>query len=125
MNRIISLVSFSMFLIIFAMFSCKTDQKSNLDSSSKDERFNEPTSKLAKDSALLSAKKQQEIFVPLALNKVSETQWVCAGQIPNGWVKINDSWNPTTCGNPTSISYNVWLIERYDDKPIGSSYDNL
>jgi hypothetical protein len=51
---------------------------------------------------------------------IDNVQSVCAGQVPTGWIKINDSWNPTTCGNPTSISYNVWTIERYDNKPAGA-----
>ena len=66
------------------------------------------------------AQKQQKNFVSMELNKISQTQWVCAGQLPPGWLKIGGQWNPTSCGNPTTIYENVWLIERYDDKPVGS-----
>lgn len=42
------------------------------------------------------------------------TQDICAGSpVPNGWIKTNDSWNPTTCGNPTQITPNVWTITQY------------
>ncbi|MEV0382039.1 hypothetical protein [Nonomuraea sp. NPDC050643] len=44
---------------------------------------------------------------------------VCAWNVPAGWVKTDDTWDPTRCGNPTSIVYNVWTIESYYDKPIG------
>lgn len=66
------------------------------------------------------AEKQQKSFVSMGLNKILETQWVCAGQMPTGWLKIGGQWNPTTCGNPTTIYENVWLIERYDNKPVGT-----
>ena len=45
---------------------------------------------------------------------------VCAGSVPAGWILINDSWNPMKCGNPSSISYNVWTIERFERKPVGA-----
>jgi hypothetical protein len=49
-----------------------------------------------------------------------QIQTICAGPIPAGWLKTNDAWSPTSCGNPTMITYNVWTIERYDNKPIGA-----
>ena len=49
------------------------------------------------------------------------SQRVCAGSLAAGYIKVNDEWNPTTCGNPTSIIYNVWIIDRYDNKPVGST----
>lgn len=48
-----------------------------------------------------------------------EITTICAGQVPTGWIKIDDDWNPLRCGNPTSISYNVWTIARYDKQPVG------
>ena len=45
---------------------------------------------------------------------------VCAGQISPGWIKINDEWSPNSCGNPSAITYNVWVIEQYDNKPVGT-----
>ncbi len=50
----------------------------------------------------------------------AETQTVCAGSVPPGWIKIDDRWDPTKCGNPVAVTYNVWTIERYDNKPTGS-----
>jgi hypothetical protein len=49
-----------------------------------------------------------------------ETQTMCAGSIPKGWLKSNDYWSPATCGNPTSISFNVYEIVRYDNLPSGA-----
>ncbi|MBF8186830.1 hypothetical protein ITP53_13970 [Nonomuraea sp. K274] len=45
---------------------------------------------------------------------------VCAWSVPAGWVKTNDQWDPTRCGNPTAIVNNVWTIETYYDKNIGA-----
>jgi hypothetical protein len=39
---------------------------------------------------------------------------------PLRWIKIDDRWDPTKCGNPANITYNVWTIERYADKPKGA-----
>jgi len=51
----------------------------------------------------------------------ASTQDICAGTpVPPGWIKTNDSWSPTTCGNPTEITYNVWTITEYADLPAGS-----
>ena len=57
---------------------------------------------------------------PLRLAETAEIESVCAGEISAGWIKVNDAWNPTTCGNPTRVTYNVWMIARYDEKPVGS-----
>jgi hypothetical protein len=47
---------------------------------------------------------------------------ICASSpVPDGYIKVNDSWSPTSCGNPTSIIYNVWTLTRYADLSIGSS----
>ena len=49
------------------------------------------------------------------------TQDICAGSpVPAGWIKTNDSWNPTTCGNPTQITNNVWTITQYANLPLDS-----
>jgi hypothetical protein len=45
---------------------------------------------------------------------------VCANQAPPGWIRTGDRWDPTNCGNPTSIVYNVWTIEKYRGRPEGS-----
>jgi hypothetical protein len=59
-------------------------------------------------------------LAPLALGTLLQTQYVCAGSLPPGWIKINDAWNPTVCGNPTGIAYNVWSILRLNDQPQGA-----
>jgi len=58
--------------------------------------------------------------VPLSLGTIRQTQNVCGGSVPAGWIKINDAWNPTVCGNPTNITYNVWTIEQFADQPLGA-----
>jgi hypothetical protein len=59
-------------------------------------------------------------LAPLSLGEILRTQNVCAGSVPAGWIKINDAWNPTVCGNPTSITYNVWIIQQLYDQPVGA-----
>jgi hypothetical protein len=59
-------------------------------------------------------------LAPLALGTVLRTQNVCAGPVPSGWIKINDAWNPTVCGSPATITYNVWTIEQFADQPVGA-----
>ncbi len=56
---------------------------------------------------------------PLRLAQIADTESVCAGQVPSGWIKVNDAWNPASCGNPTRVTYNVWMIAQYTEKPIG------
>jgi hypothetical protein len=59
-------------------------------------------------------------LAPLSLETILQTQNVCAGSLPPGWIKINDAWNPTVCGNPTRIAYNVWTIQRFTEQPMGA-----
>jgi hypothetical protein len=40
--------------------------------------------------------------------------------IPAGYIVVNDHWDPTRCGRPTSVVYNVVEIVRYKDMSIGS-----
>jgi hypothetical protein len=35
---------------------------------------------------------------PLRLAEIADTESVCAGEVPSGWIKVNDAWNPTSCG---------------------------
>jgi hypothetical protein len=58
--------------------------------------------------------------VGLPLGVILRTQNVCAGPIPLGWIKINDAWNPTVCGKPGTIIYNVWTIQQLSDEPVGT-----
>jgi hypothetical protein len=48
---------------------------------------------------------------------------VCAGSVKAGWIKTDDEWLPTTCGNPSKYDLNVWTIKRYDNLPVGSGLD--
>jgi hypothetical protein len=59
-------------------------------------------------------------LAPLSLAAILRTQNVCAGSVPPGWIKINDAWNPTVCGNPGTITYNVWTIQQLGDQPLGA-----
>src|SRR5882757_1974132 len=59
-------------------------------------------------------------LAPLPLGAVLRTQNVCAGSVPPGWIKINDAWNPTVCGSPGTITYNVWTIQQLIDQPPGA-----
>lgn len=61
-----------------------------------------------------------EVEEPAELAKQTKAE-VCANAgLPQGWVKVGDRWNPTKCGSPTSIVYNVAEIERYTDKAVGA-----
>lgn len=57
---------------------------------------------------------------PLSLGAIIRTQNVCAGSVPPGWIKINDAWNPTVCGNPATIGYNVWTLQQLGDESVGA-----
>ena len=59
-------------------------------------------------------------LAPLALGAILTTQNACAGSATSGWIKINDAWNPTVCGNPTIITYNVWTLQQLSDQPVGA-----
>lgn len=59
-------------------------------------------------------------LAPLTLGANLRIQHVCAGSVAAGWIKINDAWNPTVCGKPASITYNVWTLQQLSDQPVGS-----
>jgi hypothetical protein len=59
-------------------------------------------------------------LVPLSLGAVIRTQNICAGALPPGWIKVNDAWNPTVCGKPATVGYNVWTIQQFSDEPVGA-----
>jgi hypothetical protein len=60
-------------------------------------------------------------LAPLSLEVTLQTQNVCAGSVSPGWIKINDAWNPTVCGKPATIAYNVWTMQRFTDQPMGAT----
>ena len=54
-----------------------------------------------------------------------DRQLVCRGaQLPAGWIVVTDTRDPSMCTGDQSAttvnSYNIWAIERYDDRPVGS-----
>lgn len=52
----------------------------------------------------------------------ADTITQCSGDaVPAGFIKVNDDWDPTKCGNPSSITRNVSTYQRYDNKPVGTS----
>jgi hypothetical protein len=59
-------------------------------------------------------------LAPLSLGAILRMQNVCAGSVTPGWIKINDAWNPTVCGNPATIAYNVWTLQQLSDQPVGA-----
>ena len=70
------------------------------------------------------AKRQQQTLSELPLGEERVVQRIgCTSPVPKGWIKINDHWSPTSCGNPTQIVYNVCTIEKYSDKPVGAEMD--
>lgn len=57
------------------------------------------------------ARRQQQAFGEVSPDSgvKGSNMSVCAGSpIPDGWIKVNDHWNPNMCGNPGNIVYNVW-----------------
>jgi hypothetical protein len=40
--------------------------------------------------------------------------------VPSGWVVANKAWSRSSCGNPLTPQGNVWLIEEYDNLPVGA-----
>lgn len=69
---------------------------------------------------LFEVERQKSLELPTSIGVIRQIQDVCAGQLPAGWALVNDHWDPMSCGNPSNIIYNVWTIERYDDKPVGT-----
>jgi hypothetical protein len=59
-------------------------------------------------------------LAPLSVGALLRTQNVCSGSVMSGWIKINDAWNPTVCGKPATITYNVWTIQQLSDQPVGA-----
>ncbi len=66
------------------------------------------------------ARRQQSVEVPAPLRVVVETQKICAREAVEGWVKVDDEWDPATCGLPLTPTPNVWTIAHYDTLPVGA-----
>lgn len=56
--------------------------------------------------------------------KPGERKLVCRGAvIPKGWILVDDTRDASMCqgANPAMVnSWNVWAIERYDNRPVGT-----
>ncbi len=65
--------------------------------------------------------------LPGAANAYANRQLICrGGAIPEGWVLVDDVRDPSQCegSNPSALRlYNVWVIERYDDRMVGTVID--
>ena len=52
---------------------------------------------------------------------------ICRGAVVNpGWILVNDLRDPNSCGgdNPATLNaYNVWAVERYADRPVGTTIE--
>ena len=52
---------------------------------------------------------------------------ICRGSaIPAGWVLVDDMREPTMCGGENASvlnAYNVWAIERFDNRAVGTTID--
>jgi hypothetical protein len=62
-------------------------------------------------------------FNPNASGNLSDgvTQ-CCSAAPPTGAVKVNDDWDPSKCGNPSTTDVrNICTYQRYDDKPVGTT----
>lgn len=47
----------------------------------------------------------------------------CSAPVPAGFIKYTDEWDPTKCGEPTTITYNVCKYQRYDNREVGMSLE--
>ena len=46
---------------------------------------------------------------------------ICRGDpVPAGWVIANKIWSRSTCGSPATPQGNVWVIEEYNNLPVGT-----
>ena len=65
--------------------------------------------------------------LPGAANAYANRQLICrGGSIPEGWVLVDDVRDPAQCegANPSALRlYNVWVIERFDDRMVGTIID--
>lgn len=56
-----------------------------------------------------------------------QRQIVCAGAtVPDGWIWVNDLRDLTICGGDrpgVERMYNVWVIERVENRPLGTVID--
>ena len=56
---------------------------------------------------------------PGGTSGTTQDQTACCSRPPDGYIKIDDSWDPNSCGNPQSVVYNSCTFTRYDNKTAG------
>ena len=63
------------------------------------------------------------LFALASSAAMAQRETICAGTpIPTGWVRVNDFNDFLTCGHPFNpFIYNVWVIERIDNKFRGDT----
>lgn len=65
--------------------------------------------------------------LPGAANAYANRLLICrGGSVPEGWVLVDDVRDPSQCDgrNPASVRlFNVWVIERFDDRMVGTVID--
>ena len=65
--------------------------------------------------------------LPGAANAYANRQLICrGGRIPEGWVLVDDVRDRSQCdGSKPSVLrlYNVWVLERFDDRMVGTVID--
>jgi hypothetical protein len=59
-------------------------------------------------------------LVALSGSAQAATLHVCGGQTASGYILSDTYYSPNTCGSPPTVSYNVWILESYFDKRVGS-----
>jgi hypothetical protein len=47
----------------------------------------------------------------------------CSEDVPAGWIKVDDTWSPTSCGNPTSETFNRCVLQQYTVVGRGGTLD--
>jgi len=70
-------------------------------------------------SQLIKCSAKLTLLFFMSASQAEAAQQVCAGSVPSGWIKINDSWGSSSCGSPPSTVRNVWTIAQYSNKPVG------
>ena len=73
---------------------------------------------------LAAAIEQRKKLPPRTEGLTLETTDICAGsKVADGWIVVNDNWDPDRCGFPPVVQLNVWIIAHYSDLPKGTVMD--
>lgn len=100
-----------------SMYVVLVNNKCTMEDCDKQSTFIEAT----EENIRKEAERQQKIEESEDFSLIPQFQQICyTSDVPSGWIKVDDRWDPTRCGNPTSIVYNVWVIRKYIDLPVGT-----